>query len=140
MGEAVALDVTFVSPLNLDIVQQAGLTCGLELGGLAAVRAEAKKHREGDAACALLGWKLVPLVANEYGVWGDEAVKFFRVLAERMGRQNDSGTSAARNALYWRLGVIVIARRTGRSLLRRSVYGAAVLGDEGGGWRGAAGD
>ena len=77
-GSAVALNVTVVSPLNLDVVRQAGLTSGLEVGAPAAAAA-ALKHTAGDAACRELQWNLRALVANEYGGWGSEAEKFFKV-------------------------------------------------------------
>jgi hypothetical protein len=86
---AVALDVTVpVSPLNLDIVDQAGLTLGLGLGAPAAEAPAMAKHRAGDVACMQEGWFLCPLVvANEFGGWGSEAEKFFRTLAARLGRK-----------------------------------------------------
>jgi hypothetical protein len=125
-GSAVALDVTVVSPLNLDVVRQAGLTSGLEVGAPAAAAA-ALKHAAGDAACRELQWNLRALVANEYGGWGAEAEKFFRVLAERTGRRSGVTTSVARHALYAKLGVL-IARCTGRVLLRRAACGGAGIG------------
>ncbi|KAL5484746.1 hypothetical protein EMCRGX_G021296 [Ephydatia muelleri] len=43
--------------------------------GSAALASEGRKHRANDAKCKELGWLCVPLIANTYGAWGNEAVE-----------------------------------------------------------------
>ena len=44
-------------------------TCGhtAEMG-------EESKHSRNDEACALRGWSCIPLVAEVFGGWGNEAI------------------------------------------------------------------
>ena len=41
-----------------------------------------------DAKCKELSWLCVPLVAETYGAWGNEAVEAFTQLASRLGVQS----------------------------------------------------
>ena len=43
--------------------------------GSAALASEGRKHRANDAKCKELGWLCVPLIADTYGAWGNEAVE-----------------------------------------------------------------
>eukprot|EP00731_Ephydatia_muelleri_P021751 Em0014g342a len=47
----------------------------------AALATEGRKHRANDAKCGELGWLCVPLVAETYGAWGNEAIEVFSQLA-----------------------------------------------------------
>ena len=63
-----ALDLTVISPLNSNVIAEAGFT-----GGSAAASAEVRKHIENDPKCEELGWICVPLAVEAYGAWGIEA-------------------------------------------------------------------
>ena len=56
--------------------------------GLAALATEGRKHRANDAKCKELSWLCLPLVAETYGAWGNEAVEAFSQLASRLGVQS----------------------------------------------------
>ena len=49
--------------------------------GSAALASEGRKHRANDAKCKELDCMCVPLVAETYGAWGNEAVEAFSQLA-----------------------------------------------------------
>ena len=42
--------------------------------GYATLVTEGRKHRANDAKCGERGWLCVPLVAETYGAWGNEAI------------------------------------------------------------------
>ena len=60
-GKPAALDLTVVSPLNANILKEAGATAGA-----AAQAAEARKHTTNDQKCSELGWSCVPLAIITY--------------------------------------------------------------------------
>ena len=52
--------------------------------GSAALATEGRKHTANDAKCKELGWLCVPLVAETYDAWGNEAIEAFSQLASRL--------------------------------------------------------
>ena len=78
-GKPAALDLTVVSLLNANILNEAGMTAGV-----AAQAAEARKHTANDQKCTELGWSCVPLAVESYGAWGKEAQECFALLASRL--------------------------------------------------------
>ena len=78
-GKTAAFDISVTSPLNTHTLMEAGVSAGS-----AALATEGRKHRVNDAKCGELGWLCVPLVAEIYGAWGNEAVEAFSQLASRL--------------------------------------------------------
>ena len=78
-GKTAAFDISVTSPLNTHTLMEAGVSAGS-----AALASEGRKHRANDAKCKELGWLCVPLVADTYGAWGNEAVEAFSQLASRL--------------------------------------------------------
>ena len=78
-GKTAAFDISVTSPLNTHTLMEAGVSAGS-----AALATEGRKHRINDAKCKELGWLCVPLVAETYGAWGNEAVEAFSQLASRL--------------------------------------------------------
>ena len=70
-----AFDLSVMSPLNSDVLLEAGLAAGQ-----AARATEQRKHDENDAKCKELGWICVPMVVEAYGAWGKEAMESFSLL------------------------------------------------------------
>ncbi|KAL5496452.1 hypothetical protein EMCRGX_G012736 [Ephydatia muelleri] len=68
MGRTAALDVSVTSPLNPQILLEAGVTATA-----AVLTTEERKHDENDPKCSELGWVCIPVVAESYGAWGREA-------------------------------------------------------------------
>ena len=75
IGKPAAFDLTVVSPLNSNTLNEAGAT-----GGSAAWKAEARKHNANDCKCRELGWVCIPLVVETNGCWGEEAQTQFPAL------------------------------------------------------------
>ncbi|KAL5493834.1 hypothetical protein EMCRGX_G015066 [Ephydatia muelleri] len=74
-----ALDVSIISPLNPLTLLEAGV-----LAKSAAPVTEAMKHQANDPKCSELGWVCVPMVAESYGAWGDEASSIISSIASRL--------------------------------------------------------
>ena len=62
MGKLAAFDLSVMSPLNSNVLLEAGLAAGQ-----AARATEQSKHDENDAKCKELGWICVPMVVEAYG-------------------------------------------------------------------------
>ncbi|KAL5486899.1 hypothetical protein EMCRGX_G019438 [Ephydatia muelleri] len=69
-------DVTVTSPLTLATLHDA-----CNSAGVAAHKAECRKHSSNDPKCQELGWVCVPLAVESYGNWGKEAQNTFARLA-----------------------------------------------------------
>ena len=68
-GKTAAFDISVTPQLkNTHTLIEAGVSAGS-----AALATESRKHRANDAKCGELGWLCVPLVAETYGAWGNEA-------------------------------------------------------------------
>ena len=65
IGKPAAFDLTVVSPLNSNTLNEVGATRGSSAG-----KAEAHKHNANDHRCRELGWVCVPLAVATYGCWG----------------------------------------------------------------------
>ena len=75
IGKPAAFDLTVVSPLNSNTLNEAGAT-----GESAARKAEARKHNSNDHKCREPDWVCIPLVVETYGCWGEEARAQFPAL------------------------------------------------------------
>ena len=69
LGKKAACDISVTSPLNSNIMFEAGVTAGA-----AAQATELRKHEANDVKCSELGWLCIPLVVESYGAWGKEAI------------------------------------------------------------------
>ena len=96
-GKTAAFDI---SPLNTHTLMEAGVSAGS-----AALASEGRKHRANDAKCKELGWLCVPLVADTYGAWGNEAVEAFSQLASRLATLTCRPKSAVLRDMYGRLNL-----------------------------------
>ena len=94
-GKPAALDLTVVSPLNANILKEAGMTAGS-----AAQAAEVRKHTANGQRCTNLGWSCIPLAVELYGAWGREAQMCFTLLATRLAVHNSSSKSKMIFELY----------------------------------------
>ena len=110
-GKPAAFDLTVVSPLNPTLISEAGRTAGS-----AAVAAELRKHSANDAKCSELGWTCIPLVAESYGAWGNEAMQAFSRLASYLATRTNSPKSKVVCSLYGRLNLTLV-RANARALL-----------------------
>ena len=99
-GKPAALDLTVISPLNADILKEAGMTASA-----AAQAAEVRKHTANGQRCTNLGWSCVPLAVESYGAWGREAQMCFTLLATRLAIHTTSSKSKMIFNLYSRLNL-----------------------------------
>ena len=111
LGKSAAFDITIVSPLKPSLLIGAGDKSAIQ-------EAEDKKHAENDAKCSDLGWLCIPLAANTYGEWGEEAHKAFSSVALQLSVRTSVSFSIALSSLYNTLGV-VLARQNARAILAR---------------------
>ncbi|KAL5499697.1 hypothetical protein EMCRGX_G011154 [Ephydatia muelleri] len=65
LAKPAAFDVTVTSPLTPATLHDAGNSTGV-----AAHKAECRKHSSNDPKCQELGWVCVPLAVESYGNWG----------------------------------------------------------------------
>ena len=68
IGKPAAFDLTVVSPLNSNTLNETGATSGSAAG-----KANSHKHNANDHKCRELGWVCVPLAVETYVCWGEEA-------------------------------------------------------------------
>ena len=68
LGKPAAFDLSVTSPLNSNILLEAGFGAGQ-----AARATEERKHEENDAKCKELGWVCFPMVVEAYGAWGNRS-------------------------------------------------------------------
>ena len=104
-GKLAAFDVSLTSPLNSNVLREAGLAAGQ-----AARTNEQRKHDENDAKCKELGWICIPMVVEAYGAWGTEAMESFSLLASRLATTCSSNRAKAEvlAALYGRLNLNLV--------------------------------
>eukprot|EP00731_Ephydatia_muelleri_P011679 Em0006g573a len=100
LGKTAACDISVTSPLNSNIMSEAGVTAGA-----AAQATELRKHEANDVKCSELGWLCIPLVVESYGAWGKEAMESFSSLASRLAITSSRPKSAVLLELYGRLNL-----------------------------------
>ena len=103
LGKPAALDVSITSPLNPLTLLEAGV-----LAKSAAQVTEARKHQANDPKCSELGWVCVPMVAESYGAWGDEASSIISSIASRLATSTCKSKSVVLNDIYGRLNVHLV--------------------------------
>eukprot|EP00731_Ephydatia_muelleri_P021549 Em0014g140a len=103
LGKTAACDISVTSPLNSNIISEAGVTAGA-----AAQATELRKHEANDVKCSELGWLCIPLVVESYGAWGKEAMESFSSLASRLAITSSRPKSAVLSELYGRLNLNLV--------------------------------
>eukprot|EP00731_Ephydatia_muelleri_P032309 Em0023g816a len=113
LGKTAACDLSVTSPLNSNIMSEAGVTAGA-----AAQATELRKHEANDVKCSELGWLCIPLVVESYGAWGKEAMESFSSLASRLAITSTRPKSAVLSELYGRLNLNLV-RANVRAIMSR---------------------
>ena len=113
LGKPAAFDLSVTSPLNSNILLEAGFGAGQ-----AARATEERKHEENDAKCKELGWVCVPMVVEAYVAWGTEAMESFSLLASRLATSSNRAKAEVLAALYGRLNLILV-RANATAILSR---------------------
>ena len=113
MGKLAAFDLSVMSPLNSNVLLEAGLAAGQ-----AARATEQRKHDENDAKCKELRWICVPMVVEAYGAWGTEAMESFSLLASRLATSSNRAKAEVLATLYGRLNLNLI-RANATAILSR---------------------
>ena len=113
LGKTAACDISVSSPLNSNIMSEAGVTAGA-----AAQATELRKHEANDVKCSELGWLCIPLVVESYGAWGKEAMESFSSLASRLAITSSRPKSAVLSELYGRLNLNLV-RANMRAIMSR---------------------
>ena len=114
-GKTAAFDISVTSLLNTHTLMKAGVSAGS-----AALATEGRKHRANDAKCKELGWLCVPLVAETYGAWGNEAVEAFSQLASRLATLTCRPKSVVLRDIYGRLNLHLV-RANATAILSRCI-------------------
>ncbi|KAL5459944.1 hypothetical protein EMCRGX_G033342 [Ephydatia muelleri] len=115
LGKPAALDVSITSPLNPLTLLEAGV-----LAISAAQVTEARKHQANDPKCSELGLVCVPMVAESYGAWGDEASSIISSIASRLATSTCKSKSVVLNDIYGRLNVHLV-RANATAILSRII-------------------
>ena len=111
LGNAAALDITVVNPLNAT-----NITGAISTVGSVTSAAATRKHEHNDAKCIELGWECIPLVVTTYGEWGSEASDFLSQLATRVCMQSVARKGDVLDAIYCRLS-LALMRCNARAML-----------------------
>ena len=108
-----AFDVTVTSPLT-----PATLHDACNSAGVAAHKAECRKHSSNDPKCQELGWVCVPLAVESYGNWGKEAQNTFARLASILSISLHCPKAKVLTEIYGRLNTSLV-RSVARAILSR---------------------
>ena len=108
-----AFDVTVTSPLTPATLHD---TCNS--AGVAAHKAECRKHSSNDPKCQELGWVCVPLAVESYGNWGKEAQNTFARLASILSISLHCSKAKVLTEIYGRLNTSLV-RSVARAILSR---------------------
>ena len=98
-----AFDVTVTSPLT-----PATLHDACNSAGVAAHKAECRKHSSNDPKCQELGWVCVPLAVESYGNWGKEAQSNFARLASILSIFLHYAKAKVLTDIYGRLNISLV--------------------------------
>ena len=115
LSRSAAFDIKVIHPLNNSLISDAGQTSGAS----AAVGEQEKLEKNVCVVLKELGWICVPLVVEAYGGWGITAKETLSRIARRLAIHSHSSNSEMLNAMYCRLGTILM-RQNARALLARS--------------------
>ena len=98
-----AFDVTVTSPLT-----PATLHDACNSAGVAAHKAECRKHSSNDLKCQKLGWVCVPLAVESYWNWGKEAQNTFARLASILSISLHCPKAKVLTEIYGRLNTSLV--------------------------------
>ena len=112
-GKDVAVDFTFVAPLQKKYIKRAA---GHK--GVAVKAAEARKHRSYDEQCRQHDTVFIPVAAETYGGWGKSATDFFERVIAAEATELERPMGPVRKQFYNDLA-ISIARNSARAILER---------------------
>ena len=107
-GKPAAFDLSVTSPLNSSVLPEAAGQQQLLLSN--------KNTLANDAKWTELGWTCIPLVAESYGAWGNEAIQAFSWLASHLATRTNTPKSKVVSSLYGRL-YMTLVRADARALL-----------------------
>ena len=96
-------DVTVTSPLT-----PATLHDACNSAGVAAHKAECRKHSSNDPNCQELGWVCVPLAVESYGNWGKEAQNTFAGLASILSISPHCPKAKVLTEIHGRLNISLV--------------------------------
>ena len=108
-----AFDVTVTSPLT-----PASLHDACNSAGVAAHKAECRKHSSNDPKCQELGWVCVPFAVESYGNWGKEAQNTFARLSSILSISLHCPKAKVLTEIYGRLNISLV-RSVARAILSR---------------------
>ena len=108
-----AFYVTVTSPLT-----PATLHDPCNSAGVAAHKAECRKHSSNDPKCQELGWACVPLEVESYGNWGNEAQNTFPGLASILSISLHCPKAKVLTEIYGGLNISLV-RSVARAILSR---------------------
>ena len=98
-----ALDVSITSPLNPLTLLEAEV-----LAKTAAQVTVARKHQANDPKCSELGCVCVPMMAESYGAWGEEASAIISSIALRLATSTCKPKLVVLNDIYGQLIVHLV--------------------------------
>ena len=86
--------------------------------GVAAHKAECRKHSSNDPKCQELGWVCVPLAVESYGNWGNKAQNTFARLAFILSISLHCPKANVLTEIYGWLNILLV-RSVARAILSR---------------------
>ena len=118
---AIAMDFAVTSPM-----QQSVLASAAETQLAAASEYEQRKYNDRDTAakCQRFGLKLVPMVVESFGGWGQQAQETFKGIASELAAQQGGSVGKTSDQMYQGFSIILM-RANARALLTR-VAGAGL--------------
>ena len=90
-----------------------------QTSGASAAAGEQEKLENNALDCRKRGWICVPLIVEAYGGWGITAKETLSRIARHLAIHSHSFNSETLNAMYCRLGTVVIWQNA-RALMARS--------------------
>ena len=113
-GRHAALDVTVVSPLQVQLRKKAA-----EEKGSAANKRYNEKNAKYLAPCEREGIQFIPLVVETFGGWHPNSEIVLTKLAKQLAAQTGNQPSEVTSHLYQRLGIL-LARGNSSLITRRT--------------------
>ena len=111
LSRSAAFEIKVIHPLNNSLISDAG-----QMSGASAAVGEQEKLENNALGCVERGWICVPLVVEAYGGWGITAKEALSRIARRLAIHSHSSNSESLNAMYCRLGTVLM-RQNARALL-----------------------
>ena len=125
----VELDISIAHPWSSDILPSAA-----QASGVAALRREKKKKEKYGTETHPGGFspKLIPLVLEHFGFWGQEGQRFLHEISQR-SRDEDGKANSIEFKTYWRRLFSMTLQRCNASVINRKLdrlsYSTASVGN-----------